>query len=56
MIYFKLINFYKYSYIKVVIIIKSYVTNQFLNYIINEIFKKKTSFIKAYKLYINYLS
>jgi len=47
MIYFKLINFYKYSYIKVVIIIKSYITNQFLNYIINEIFKKKNQFYKS---------
>ena len=48
MTYYRLIDFYKYHYIKVVIIIKSYTTNQ--------IFQKKTSFIKAYKLYINYLS
>ena len=56
MTYYRLIDFYKYYYIKVVIIIKSYATNQFLSYVTNQIFQKKTSFIKAYKLYINYLS
>ena len=47
MTYYRLIDFYKYYYIKVVIIIKSYATNQFLSYTTNQIFQKKNQFYKS---------